>query len=100
MSSRCDEDWDDILSEGDPGKPPEEEFHYDPPMHGLRCPVRPERLRFASLGQYHCEVCGMMVLAGVKHPVVNNHEDSWEYARLARHLHFVAVDDLKQKGLL
>lgn len=76
------------------------EFPYDPPMHGLNCPERPELIVNVPLGQYHCEVCGMMVLAGCRHPIVNNWEDWHEYARLVMYLHFRAIDKLQKKGLL
>lgn len=34
-----------------------------------QCPERPERLRGAPIGQYHCSYCGCMVLAGMAgHP--------------------------------
>lgn len=36
--------------------------------HGLEpCPERPEALRGAPIGQYHCPHCGCMVIAGMPH---------------------------------
>jgi hypothetical protein len=34
-----------------------------------RCPFQPELVpKEASMGMFHCRVCGNMVLAGVPHP--------------------------------
>lgn len=38
------------------------------PVRPARCPERPERLRGAPIGMYHCPYCGAMVLAGLPHP--------------------------------
>jgi DNA-directed RNA polymerase subunit RPC12/RpoP len=32
------------------------------------CEEKPERLKGAPLGQYHCPDCGAMVMAGLRHP--------------------------------
>lgn len=34
------------------------------------CNERPETLKGAPLGQYHCSDCGAMVVAGIPHPLV------------------------------
>lgn len=69
----------------------------DFPIGGLVCPGRPEKLLRVALGMYHCEYCGMMVLAGVWHPLVNCAEDRDASAALVWHKHFVAAGKL---GLL
>lgn len=33
-----------------------------------QCPEKPEKLKDAPIGQYHCPRCGMMVVAGCPHP--------------------------------
>ena len=41
--------------------------------HGLAeifCPERPELLKGAPIGMYHCPCCGVMLLAGLSHPKV------------------------------
>jgi hypothetical protein len=35
-----------------------------------KCPREPEHLQGVPLGMFHCEVCGMMVLAGLPHPPI------------------------------
>jgi hypothetical protein len=32
------------------------------------CAEKPEKLKGAPLGMYHCPDCGAMVIAGVEHP--------------------------------
>jgi len=32
------------------------------------CPYESEHLIGVPLGQFHCELCGLMIVAGVKHP--------------------------------
>ncbi len=32
------------------------------------CPGKPEDLKGAPIGMYHCEFCGAMVIAGLPHP--------------------------------
>ena len=39
------------------------------------CPEKPELLRGAPIGQYHCPNCGVMVLAGLPHPKVVRLDD-------------------------
>lgn len=48
---------------------------------GANCPEKPERLLGQPIGQYHCPVCGMMVLAGMKHPEPD--EDNPDYQLMA-----------------
>ena len=36
------------------------------------CPYESEHLVGVPLGQFHCEVCGLMIVAGVKHPQAPN----------------------------
>ncbi len=36
------------------------------------CGEKPELLKGAPLGMYHCPGCGAMVMAGLKHPDVCN----------------------------
>lgn len=34
-----------------------------------KCPFRPELMpKGISIGMFHCELCGEMVIAGIKHP--------------------------------
>ena len=44
----------------------------DAPLNesGERCPWpwEPQQLKGLPLGQYHCEFCGAMVVAGIPHP--------------------------------
>jgi len=35
------------------------------------CPGHPELLKNISMGMYHCEYCGAMVIAGLLHPTDN-----------------------------
>lgn len=35
-----------------------------------KCPREPEHLIGVPLGMFHCEVCGIMVLAGRPHPPI------------------------------
>lgn len=35
------------------------------------CPEKPETLVNSGMGMYHCPTCGMMVLAGVPHPITD-----------------------------
>lgn len=37
------------------------------PVFPANCNERPERLKGAPLGMYHCPDCGAMVLAGMEH---------------------------------
>lgn len=32
------------------------------------CPEKPELLKGAPIGMYHCPICSMMLLAGGRHP--------------------------------
>ena len=32
------------------------------------CPYEPEHLIGVPLGMFHCEVCGIMIVAGMPHP--------------------------------
>jgi hypothetical protein len=45
---------------------PQEEF--DRLIQEDRCPFEPEHLIGVPLGQFHCDCCGEMVVAGVPHP--------------------------------
>ena len=45
--------------------------------HTWPCPGRPEDRKGQLLGMYHCEYCGEMQLAGVKHCLPQNPEN-WE----------------------
>lgn len=36
-----------------------------------KCPREPEHLIGVPLGMFHCEVCGIMVVAGFPHPAIN-----------------------------
>lgn len=38
------------------------------PLFPANCKERPELLREAPIGMYHCPDCGAMVLAGIEHP--------------------------------
>jgi hypothetical protein len=35
-----------------------------------KCPREPEHLIGVPLGMFHCEVCGIMVVAGMHHPPI------------------------------
>jgi len=35
-----------------------------------KCPREPEHMIGVPIGMYHCEVCGIMVLAGCPHPPI------------------------------
>ncbi len=45
------------------------------------CPYEPEHLIGIPLGQFHCEVCGMMIVAGLTHPPIkwvgDTYEEGW-----------------------
>lgn len=36
----------------------------------MKCKYYPEKLMKAPIGQHHCPNCGMMVLAGCRHPLL------------------------------
>ncbi|MHA2113283.1 MAG: hypothetical protein ACXADW_14110 [Candidatus Hodarchaeales archaeon] len=40
----------------------------DGQFRGKLCPERSEKLIGQPLGQYHCPICGMMLIAGCMHP--------------------------------
>ena len=47
------------------------------------CPEKPELLRGAPIGMYHCPCCGVMVLAGVGHPpIVLMDDGEYDYSWL------------------
>ncbi len=33
-----------------------------------QCPFEPQHLLGVPMGMFHCEVCGEMIVAGLKHP--------------------------------
>ena len=35
-----------------------------------KCPREPEHLVGVPIGMFHCEVCGIMVVAGLPHPTI------------------------------
>ncbi len=37
-------------------------------MPETSCPGKPENLKGLPIGMYHCEFCGVMVIAGLPHP--------------------------------
>ena len=42
-------------------------YNEDVELFQSNCSEKPELLKGAPIGQYHCPGCGAMVLAGVKH---------------------------------
>lgn len=56
VNSMSDEEIDKLIKEG-------------------KCPFEPEHMVGEPIGQFHCPVCGQMVLAGLKHfPPLNTIE--------------------------
>jgi len=47
-----------------------QEFERKYAIAEIFCPEKPELLKGAPIGQYHCPDCGVMVLAGLPHPRV------------------------------
>jgi hypothetical protein len=45
-----------------------------------KCPREPEHLVGVPIGMFHCEVCGIMVAAGLPHPRIKwtgDYENGW-----------------------
>ena len=37
------------------------------------CAEKPEKLLYTTIGMYHCPDCGIMLIAGLKHPQLCKH---------------------------
>ncbi len=61
----------------------------------LECPTKPEKLVKVPLGMFHCPLCGMMVVAGVPHPLVYVNEEPEAYTAIARWKHEESLSKLR-----